>query len=577
VASGLRHPGVYIEETPSGARTITGVATSITAFIGRASRGPVNQAVTINSFASYQRIFGGLWVSSTLGYSVQDFFANGGIQAIVVRLYHGDPGNLSADPAVSAPATAAVLTVGALQFSAASPGKWGNNLRVVVDQNNASAGAAASLGVAVGDLFSLTVRDTGSGAVEQYINLTVKDTSRRVDRILSLNSNLIVYSGNGGVPDSTTVIAAGSDHLSQLEGTLSTKTTALTAAQIANPVGDVTAQQTAVKAAEDALTAALTSADMAISDGLPLSAADFLPNNGMAAKQGLYALEQADLFNLLVIPPYWAITDALDTDTVVVAAAATYCESRRAMLIVDAPKDWWTKDVAKTKFSDANTDFVGTRSRNAALFFPRLLQANPLHNNQLDTFAASGAVAGIFARTDAQRGVWKAPAGLQATFNGISGVSVPLTDADNGELNPLGINCLRSFPAHGQVVWGARTLRGADQLADDYKYTSVRRTALFIEESLHRGLKWVVFEPNNEPLWAQIRLNAGTFMQTLFREGAFQGSSPREAYFVKCDNETTTQVDIDLGIVNVLVGFAPLKPTEFVVIQLQQIAGQSTI
>ena len=189
-------------------------------------------------------------------------------------------------------------------------------------------------------------------------------------------------------------------------------------------------------------------------------------------------------------------------------------------------------------------------------------------------FVPSGAIAGIMARTDTQRGVWKAPAGLDATLVGVPALSVPLTDAENGELNPLAINCFRAFQTAGRVVWGSRTLRGSDQLGDEYKYIPVRRTALYIEESLYRGLKWVVFEPNDEPLWAQIRLNVGAFMHNLFRQGAFQGSSPRDAYFVKCDKETTTQTDIDLGIVNVLVGFAPLKPAEFVIIKLQQIAGQ---
>ena len=183
-------------------------------------------------------------------------------------------------------------------------------------------------------------------------------------------------------------------------------------------------------------------------------------------------------------------------------------------------------------------------------------------------------MAGIFARTDTQRGVWKAPAGLDASLNGVPELSIPLTDAENGQLNPLGINCLRSFPVFGRVVWGSRTLRGADQLASEWKYIPVRRTALFIEETLYRGTQWVVFEPNDEPLWAQIRLNIGAFMQNLFRQGAFHGSSPREAYFVKCDKETTTQDDIDSGIVNIVVGFAPLKPAEFVIIKLQQIAGQ---
>jgi uncharacterized protein len=149
-----------------------------------------------------------------------------------------------------------------------------------------------------------------------------------------------------------------------------------------------------------------------------------------------------------------------------------------------------------------------------------------------------------------------------------------LSDPENGVLNPLGLNCFRTFPVYGSVLWGARTLVGADAMANQWKYVPVRRTALFIEESLYRGTQWVVFEPNDEPLWASIRLNVGAFMQSLFLKGAFQGSTPNQAYFVKCDSETTTQEDIDTGIVNILVGFAPLKPAEFVVIQIEQITAQ---
>jgi phage tail sheath protein FI len=170
--------------------------------------------------------------------------------------------------------------------------------------------------------------------------------------------------------------------------------------------------------------------------------------------------------------------------------------------------------------------------------------------------------------------VWKSPAGQDATLTGVPALEVALTDGDIGQLNPLAVNCLRAQPGIGRVVWGARTMRGADRLADEWKYLAVRRTALYIEESLFRGTQWVVFEPNDEPLWAQIRLNVGTFMDTLFRQGAFQGTTPRDAYFVKCDHDTTTQADIDLGIVNIHVGFAPLKPAEFVVIRLQQMAGE---
>jgi hypothetical protein len=149
-----------------------------------------------------------------------------------------------------------------------------------------------------------------------------------------------------------------------------------------------------------------------------------------------------------------------------------------------------------------------------------------------------------------------------------------VTDGENGALNPLGINSLRTFHLMGSVVWGSRTVQGSDALASDWKYIPVRRLALYIEESLYRGTQWVVFEPNDEPLWSQIRLNVGAFMHGLFRQGAFQGQKPSDAYFVKCDKETTPPDQVNLGIVNIIVGFAPLKPAEFVIIQIQQIAGQ---
>jgi phage tail sheath protein FI len=244
------------------------------------------------------------------------------------------------------------------------------------------------------------------------------------------------------------------------------------------------------------------------------------------------------------------------------------------MLLVDPHSGWNDKDKAKKSFTAASNGYPGFKRNYAAIFFPRLKQRNMLRDNQVEEFVPCGAVAGIFARTDAQRGVWKAPAGQEAQLKGVPQLSVPLTDAENGELNKLGLNCLRAFPVYGRLVWGSRTLEGDDRLASEWKYISVRRMALYIEESLFRGTKWVVFEPNDEPLWAQIRLNIGAFMHNLFRQGAFQGTTPKEAYLVKCDKETTTQTDINNGIVNIIVGFAPLKPAEFVMIKIQQLAGQ---
>lgn len=285
-------------------------------------------------------------------------------------------------------------------------------------------------------------------------------------------------------------------------------------------------------------------------------------------KSGMYALEDVDLFNILCIPR--AADLAAAEMQAVYSEAISYCEERRAFLIIDQPVSTNTLEDAKDWLED-NALF---RHRNTAAYFPRLRIPDPLNDYRLRSVGASGTIAGVFARTDATRGVWKAPAGIEAVLRNVPDLDYKLNDPQNGQLNPLGLNCLRNFDVFGNVCWGARTLEGADQQASQWKYISVRRIALFIEESLFRGTQWVVFEPNDEPLWAQIRLNLGAFMHNLFRQGAFQGTTPREAYLVKCDSETTTQDDINRGIVNILVGFAPLKPAEFVIIRIQQLAGQ---
>lgn len=287
-----------------------------------------------------------------------------------------------------------------------------------------------------------------------------------------------------------------------------------------------------------------------------------------AIKTGLYALDDVDLFNILCIP---RAADLADSQMrAVYAAAISYCERRRAMLLVDIPETTDTLQDAQ----DWMTANSALRHRNAAVYFPRLRMPDPLNGNRPRAVGPSGTVAGLWARTDGARGVWKAPAGTDARLRNVDSLAYLLTDLENGVLNPLGVNALRIFPIYGPVCWGSRTLEGADALASDYKYVPVRRFTLFLEESLFRGTQWAVFEPNDEPLWAQIRLNLGAFMQSLFRQGAFQGQTPREAYFVKCDRETTTQDDINRGIVNIVVGFAPLKPAEFVILRIQQMAGQ---
>lgn len=290
-------------------------------------------------------------------------------------------------------------------------------------------------------------------------------------------------------------------------------------------------------------------------------------------KSGIYALEDVDLFNLLCIPRASMVGEDLlsvNEAFAVQRAAIDYCEERRAFFLMDTPTG--RDEVQEIK--DWLEENAGLRHKNAALYFPRIEIPDPLNGFRLRSIGACGTIAGLYARTDSARGVWKAPAGTEATLRNAKQLEYCLTDRQNGTLNPLAINCLRNFPVYGPVCWGARTLDGSDQQASEWKYVPIRRLALFIEESLFRGTQWVVFEPNDEPLWAQIRLNIGAFMHDLFRKGAFQGTTPREAYFVKCDKETTPQSDINKGIVNIIVGFAPLKPAEFVIISIQQIAGQ---
>jgi phage tail sheath protein FI len=529
----LTYPGVYIEEQSSGVHTITGVATSITAFVGGAAMGPVNQPVTIFSFADFERQFGGLTMGDPLGYAVRDFYANGGSTAIIVRV--GTRGAAAAPapppappapadpPPAAAAASIALAATGAspdhLELHASSIGAWGNALGVEVDHPDDPTHFNLLIGT-FGAEGTFTV-------AEQLFNLSVDPGDPRyVVGTLATESQLVVVADPSQVPDQ----------------------------RPDRTPGDATQPLAAVRADEGSGTdPVLTDADL-IGD--------------QAAKTGLYALDNADLFNLLVIPP---LTPGGEVADEVIRPAPTPRPSQRAVLLVDAGAGW-TRATAVSSLQALGLS--GSVAANGAVYFPRLMAPDPLRGGQLADYPPSGAVAGVIAATDAARGVWKAPAGVDAAIAGIQGLTVPLTDDEQGSLNPKAVNCIRNFPVFGSVVWGARTLRGDDQLADDWKYLPVRRTALFIEESLYRGTKWVVFEPNDEPLWASIRLSIGAFMHDLFRQGAFQGATPRDAYFVKCDHDTTTQNDINLGRVNIAVGFAPLKPAEFVVITIEQMAGQ---
>ncbi|MFF0148747.1 hypothetical protein ATK36_5930 [Amycolatopsis sulphurea] len=535
------YPGVYIDELPSAVRTIVGVPTSVAAFVGTAPRGAVDEPVHITSWEDFTAEFGGLDSGTALAYAVFQFYANGGSEAEIVRVVAKNH-NTTLDDADAADATPArnyasasvIALAGGVTLHAASPGGWPNdrNLRVRVDYDTAPDPA--------GKLYNLTVRDVKSGITEQYLNVSTDTTSARALKHVLASSSLLsstVVEGDGSRPAAHDTVTDGSDPFPD------------------DPQGKNLYSVVTTPGA----------------DGDAPNNLDYLGDE--ETKTGLYALLKADIFTMLCLPGAPGLIGGADN---ILSSAMKFCVDRRAMLIVDPDPNWKKPSDVTRAVRSTSPAFVlnDPNAKNASLYFPRIVLPDPNKDNSPQEFPPCGALAGIWARTDVQRGVWKAPAGTEAGLSGVTALTVPLTDKQNGVLNPLGVNCLRGLPVVGNVVWGARTQRGADVLADQWKYLPVRRLALYLEESLYRGTQWVVFEPNDEPLWSSIRLNVGAFLNTLFRQGAFQGRTPKEAYLVKCDATNNPQNDIDRGIVNILVGFAPLKPAEFVLIHIQQLAGQ---
>lgn len=273
--------------------------------------------------------------------------------------------------------------------------------------------------------------------------------------------------------------------------------------------------------------------------------------------KGLSSLDMAEPFNLLVLP---AVTNAE-----VLFKAAAFCEKRRAFMIIDAPREAASPQQMLAVMMGA----VLPAANHAAVYYPWIRIADPLRRGRLRTSAPGGTVAGLFVRTDLERGVWKSPAG-QIALAGVRGLAYEMTDQENGLLNPRGVNCLRHLPSYGYVVWGSRTLRGDDSFYDEYKYIPVKRLALCICVSLERGTEWVVHEPNDEPLWSKIRLDVDAFLNSLWRRGALAGVTQKEAYFVKCGLQTTSQAELLEGLLNIEAGFAPLKPAEFIILRIRK-------
>jgi phage tail sheath protein FI len=531
------YPGIYIQELPSNTHTIAAAPTSVTVFVGyvhpfKPATPNYGTALEIFSFSDYERLFGGFYQSAVIdanvSYAVNEFFQNGGTDAIIVGLqpthyYKADGTSLGAISAATQ--TLAVAGTDGIEFTALEPT---DTVSISVTINNVQKDAASNLTIA-----DLTI--TYGAQTEVYRKISLDSTAKNpnfLDTRVNGVSGLVTVKPNTNYP-----AAFGSLTYTESK-TLSTTV----------PVGTV---------------------------GV-FNAADFLK-----VFQEDSSLDKVQVFNLLLTPGV--------VNNAVLSEALAFCERKLAFFIMDPPKadvadppTNWVGDFLGNTAGDSGGN-VAPMSANGALYFPYLLSSNPVTGLPTDVTGAtftvppSGFVAGIYAATDSSRGVWKAPAGLATTLLDTTGVVTPgglMTDSRQGVLNTIGVNCIRSFPGAGTVVFGARTLVSANVAFQQWKYVPVRRMALFLEQTLKANLPWVIFEPNDEPLWVSIRTSIESFMLSLFNQGAFAGSTPSDSFQVKCDSTTTTPDDQANGVVNIIVGFAPLRPAEFVVVKIAQLAGQ---
>jgi uncharacterized protein len=535
-------PGIYIEEILSHSHTITGAPTSVTVFIGythpfKTKPQHYGEAVQIFSFTDYEREFGGLfdvdWLADDVGRAVFQFFVNGGAVAWIIALqpaFHllggGIPPNLNAPTLTLVDIT---NNANGIVFTGREPVDAHHQLTVSVLNPRQS--------VAPGpfDLADITI--AYSGATETYRAVTLSPT----DAGVTLQNRI----GTADNPVSSLVTVA--------PPTAGSYPADWAAVLGGNPPGGP------VPLGATPLNGKLP----------PGPFTTYFPGDFAKAFEPDQALDKIPIFNLLLTPGIW--------DPGVVSEALAVAERKRAFMVVDPPAEAVADPTGfpLPMIADVMTNSV-PKSQNGALYFPFLKSNDPATGDPL-TIPPSGFVAGVIAREDTNRGVWKAPAGYEALVSNTTGVvpSGRMTDPRQGTLNPIGVNCLRTFPGIGTVIFGARTLVSANPAFQQYKYVPVRRMALFLEQSLVQSLGWAVHEPNDVPLWVSIKTTIDNFMLGLFNQGAFQGTTPSQAFQVTCDATTTTPDDQANGIVNVVVAFAPLKPAEFVIIKIAQLAGQT--
>ncbi|MGC9948386.1 MAG: phage tail sheath subtilisin-like domain-containing protein [Bryobacteraceae bacterium] len=530
------YPGIYIQELPSNTHTIAAAPTSVTVFVGYVhpfKTAPANFGLPLEifSFSDYERLFGGFYQSSVIdanvSYAVNEFFENGGTDAFVVGLM---------------PSYYDVAT--GTKTGAVTPGT------VILDG-----------GTGVGVLFTaLQPTDIPATAASPgtVMTIAIANVQPAATNVADIT---ITYGSQQEVYRKVTLDNTKPDFLETRINNVSALVT----------VGASTAYPTAFTTA----TGTINQTPPAGTTGV-INATDFT-----AVFQADTPLDKLPLFNLLVTPGISKGANSVQSE------ALAFCERKLAFYIMDPPVEDvadpptdWIGDFMGAGDTDGN---VAPQSPNGALYFPYLQSTNPVTGVPLDPngnpfiLPPSGYVAGIYAATDSSRGVWKAPAGYATTLLDTTGV-VPtglMTDTRQGVLNLIGVNCIRSFPGAGTVVFGARTLVSANQALQQWKYVPVRRMALFIEQTLKTNLTWVIFEPNDDPLWVAIRISIESFMLSLFNQGAFAGTTPSDAFQVKCDSTTTTPDDQANGVVNIIVAFAPLRPAEFVVVKIAQLAGQA--
>jgi phage tail sheath protein FI len=522
----LLHPGVYVSEIPSGARSIEGAPTSTTIFVGETERGPIGPT-KIKSRNEYERLFGGHFRVRDLdspaaeptrvltAYAMDGFYQNGGSTAYVLRAM--DDGGTGLETA----------SRGGVEAS--SPGIWGNSVSV------------AFLDSTDGDdeRFRIVVAyespETGEKELVDSFDRLSTDPTDENYLVDVLKRSLFIRWSEDTVP--AVPLPADRD-------------------EFGSPPSSATKDENAIVEGAAALTGG-------VGGGGDLSAADY----GEILADGLAGVDDAAL---LV-----ASCDALLNDAAeyvqFVDQFVGYAEGRPRQdlfFVGDLPsqQDTTGATAATSETVKAKDDL--TSSNFAGMYWPHLVVGDTagIGRNPTISVPPSGYVAGLFARIDGRRGVWKAPAGTEATLNGTIAIGQELTDLHSDELNPKGVNALRQIPGAGRVVWGSRTMIPASE----WRYVPVRRTAIFLRTSIYNGIQWAVFEPNDEPLWGSLRATIGGFMETQFRNGAFAGRTRDDAYFVKVDADTTTEIDQAAGVVNILVGFAPLRPAEFVVVKLSQ-------